>query len=562
MLMKGVSLCCCLLILGVIHTAESSCTSCHSERIQNDIAHQAVACVLCHFGDATQKEKKAAHQDMEAVPGNMDTVARSCGLCHADEVNNVQHSLMNDARGIVSVERWVFGEQKDLCSHDGLDALGDSPADTHMKQLCWNCHLSKRKEKPEPVHELSRGGGCAACHAGYAAADQRGQVHPSVTADVRDDHCFGCHARSGRISLQYSGWQECLSPQNKTSETRVLEDGRVCQQQQADVHHGLGMSCSDCHDSEDVMGNGERVDHQEEQVHISCQDCHLPNDKQTASVNDFEASPLFVLIRRLRYENAQTFDFARKQETGRPLGNVMRKKDGDSAWMMRSKNTGKMHTLSAPSSACTQLGHERVRCIACHSTWTTQCIGCHTEQKGGRWQELRADYLADPPVLGVFHNQITCFAPGMIMSLKKENEDLTRHRLYAPVVPHTIQKEARSCESCHQSSLAIGAGRGTLSWTGAGLPQFRSEYALADDGLPLDAWCSFPGDERRAGGSTREHAFPLSEGDQRRIVQVGRCLLCHHKKDVIYDDFQESLKHIRPNCIKASPSVLRQESRK
>ena len=34
------------------------------------------------------------------------------------------------------------------------------------------------------------------------------KVHPSVSLKVSDNHCFGCHSRSGRISTNYEGWHE------------------------------------------------------------------------------------------------------------------------------------------------------------------------------------------------------------------------------------------------------------------------------------------------------------------------------------------------------------------
>ena len=34
------------------------------------------------------------------------------------------------------------------------------------------------------------------------------KMHPSVSLTVSDNHCFGCHSRSGRISTNYQGWHE------------------------------------------------------------------------------------------------------------------------------------------------------------------------------------------------------------------------------------------------------------------------------------------------------------------------------------------------------------------
>ena len=51
------------------------------------------------------------------------------------------------------------------------------------------------------MDEISRGGGCLACHLKYKSSS----AHPVMTIDIDQGYCFGCHARSGRISANYLG---------------------------------------------------------------------------------------------------------------------------------------------------------------------------------------------------------------------------------------------------------------------------------------------------------------------------------------------------------------------
>ena len=54
-------------------------------------------------------------------------------------------------------------------------------------------------------------------------------MHPDVALPVDNAPCFGCHSRSGRISLSYDGWHEANPPppEAQLAGTRTLEDERI-----------------------------------------------------------------------------------------------------------------------------------------------------------------------------------------------------------------------------------------------------------------------------------------------------------------------------------------------
>ena len=45
---------------------------------------------------------------------------------------------------------------------------------------------------------------------GHGALDDHAdpKLHPGLDLKTTDDHCFGCHSRSGRIGASYAGWHE------------------------------------------------------------------------------------------------------------------------------------------------------------------------------------------------------------------------------------------------------------------------------------------------------------------------------------------------------------------
>ena len=105
---------------------------------------------------------------------------------------------------------------------------------------------------------------------------RRFRRHPTLTVNPRNDHCFGCHSRSGRIALCYEGWNELreetgdnAAPDRREegprfrAKRRKLDDGRFVEKIVADVHHERGMECIDCHTANELMGAGAEVAEEE-----------------------------------------------------------------------------------------------------------------------------------------------------------------------------------------------------------------------------------------------------------------------------------------------------------
>lgn len=117
------------------------------------------------------------------------------------------------------------------------------------------------------------------------------KFHPSLSLNITNNHCFGCHSRSGRISTNYEGWHETSFTDKKIVDNknfRLLDDGRIFQKKIPDVHFEAGLVCVDCHISYEIMGNGKFYEHKEEQILVKCEDCHSQNKNETISLNEFD----------------------------------------------------------------------------------------------------------------------------------------------------------------------------------------------------------------------------------------------------------------------------------
>jgi hypothetical protein len=403
--------------------------------------------------------------------------------------------------------------------------------------------------------------------------------HPTLDLNIRNDHCFGCHSRSGRISLSYEGWHETLLDREEVLSSdsfRILDDGRVLRYIGEDVHHSAGLRCVDCHDSYELKGDGNLYQHEEDQVMIRCEDCHFTTLPGLISYEDLDAETQKILQVKARDDKSKRF--LPLGNSGRVIWNASINNDG--IVVMLGKQSGKTHPMNPPAKICKRgNSHDELTCRACHTAWVPQCIGCHNEydpkiaaydmieqkEEEGGWVEFVGLYLADLPSLGVVEGdsrEIGTFTPGMILTIDKSTFDrkiedpMVFHRFYAPISSHTTSAKGRSCRSCHNNPLAIGYGHGTLDYeieNGQGFWHFTPQYANnTNDGLPEDAWIPFL-KEPDGRYSTRTNTRPFNLEEQERILLVGSCLECHDENSDLMlstlDDFDQVIDRRSVKCI-------------
>jgi len=576
------------------------CLACHGGMEGFAPAHrpEKIGCSSCHGGDPTVLNATRAHTGMTRVPGNLQVIHQSCARsgCHEDMATRVERSLMTSMSGVISVDRWVFGEISSPDTPHHVKHLGHTPAETHLRQLCASCHLGNPKPSPGPVTEETRGGGCSACHLRYepAALDSlrlKGdpfatgiRVHPDISLRLAGDACLGCHSRSGRISLGFEGWHEAgsggvASAGEAPQEHRRLMDGRDLIRKQADIHHEKGMECIDCHGALEVMGDGQAHLHQEEARRSACADCHPAGEARTADPAGLDPETRTIL--RLRGE-----EDARARPVIGVRGQVypkLRVENGE--LVLLGKGDGRRHVAKPMPANCggRSSAHARLSCESCHASWAPHCTECHTRPESsqagwdllsdretkGTWVETGGIQHADRPVLGLMRDsydaddkppRIGAFIPGMILHLTQApGKQAVFKRLHAPTSPHTTRAESRRCEECHLDPLALGYGRGRLDFVVQGDQghwKFTPEQVvLVQDGLPKDAWIAFL-KQPAPGQSTRETAAPLGLEEQKRILLVGSCLSCHPASDSEFRrrlvDFDAALRARRPQCIEPS----------
>lgn len=564
------------LVLFRHYAFAEKCTVCHKESFRFSAFHSpyTVSCEQCHGGNPDAENKETAHFGMEAYPGRMATVKKSCGQagCHADLVPLVENSIMNTVDGMISVTRKVYNEQKeDNKSLKMSDRLDNQGADSYLRKLCVSCHLgSERKNHSQSFRD--RGGGCSACHLQTYQPlkvieglsdnpDITGfnKTHPTLSVAISNDRCFGCHARSGRISLNYRGLAEVESlDESRIDDFRRLYDGRLVEKKAEDIHSTAGMVCIDCHTAAGLMGTGKRVEYLRYQTDIQCGDCHNESLKTRRfdQLDPRERKYVALYRDRIPLPSMDSIIVTEKNES--PLFHMQQR--GDKR-ILYSKNSGKEMEVPVMKKEYYHQtdGHERLSCDSCHTAWAPQCYGCHvtfdpsgeqwdhTQGKltKGRWVETRWFVKSELPTLGVFEEEtITTFVPGMNLIVKKSPDaEPFEKRLFSATSAHTTQKGSRDCESCHRSDLALGIIRHSVAHPEQ--KQWETPIGWIEES------------SKKPGSATKPKDRSLNSEEIKRIKMVGTCLECHLKDDKIYQSFKHSLKNRVSACrVDSSRSFL------
>lgn len=561
---------------------EESCIECHQNYSGLSGGHdpKIIGCTSCHLGNPITSDKVLSHKNMIKIPGNLSNANLTCSStnCHPNELARIKNSLMSTNSGIVSIDRIAFGELNSSDTFFHIKEIKNSASDTHLKNLCYTCHLGKEKTEYKIIDESSRGGGCIACHLNYNGIkkiDINDKFHPSIDLNIGNDKCFGCHSRSSRISLSYNGLYEThqkVKNLSKGEKFKKLNDGRILKFATADIHHERGLDCIDCHPSQEIMGNGQKYRHSAEAVKIQCSDCH-PVDKnfQTISTNKFDLiSALDYGTRKYKFKSKK---FINTQNSDIPLINSYF--DNQNNAYLIGKRNQKLHTLNSQNPVCSNdMAHKNLDCTMCHTAWAPRCIACHTtyeKQANGtnKWVEYIDDFGISPPVMGVKKVQskykIHPAIPGMIMTLDKSafnglksGSDKNFYRMFSPVSAHTTSSKSRDCLSCHFNPEALGYGSGKFIIEGkhAGKKiKFIPEYEnYKYDGLPQDAWIGFLSElstKKRYSG--HDDFYPLNLKLQKNILKAGTCIKCHVKDKKFTDkmingDYQMLMKKMKNVC--------------
>ena len=280
-------------------------------------------------------------------------------------------------------------------------------------------------------------------------------------------------------------------------------------------------------------------------------------------------------------------------------------KDFEVPLLKKIKEEGSWSSMDAQVAMDKVAPHmENMECYACHASWAPQCYGCHvvvdysgektstdwiatankyreaggaaqhlaysnnTEKQPGKASEGRAYLRWEDPILGINgEGRVTPIIPGCQVvytvigpdgttlvhnqigrtpaNVEGAGEDGQRGIDMAPAQPHSVGKQARSCESCHNDPKALGYGvkngifmRGytepryidLVDGDGNVLPQQTQVQMPAISDLPFD-WSVVvdpeTGEQVQTVGQHWPSSRPLDADQRTKMERVGVCMGCH-----------------------------------
>jgi hypothetical protein len=281
-----------------------------------------------------------------------------------------------------------------------------------------------------------------------------------------------------------------------------------------DIHLEKGMHCVDCHFRQDNHGNGNVYGDRRAAIEIRCEDCHGTPQKRVTLADTRTSGPAaaaggtrlgrmttpfrtrrFVerggkLFQRSSVESEDAATGKTKEwEVVQVIDTITPGNDHYNAKAARAKTLLRdNNTWGKPGADVSQLAHStnRMSCVACHSSWITNCFGCHLSASvntkkpmlhyEGDETQVYPSYnpqilRSDAYMLGidgtVQGHKVMPVRSSSGVSVSVQNAQRETVINHAPTisdagyngnafnthVPHTVRKkETRTCSDCHVSA--------------------------------------------------------------------------------------------------------------
>lgn len=245
----------------------------------------------------------------------------------------------------------------------------------------------------------------------------------------------------------------------------------------------------------------------------------------------------------------------------------------------------------------------KMECYTCHATWAPQCYGCHIKidyskgekhpdwlamghahDENGLTADARKEYKKyaiegkitesrsylrweNPPLAVNGEHRISPAMPGCqttVTVIGKDGKVLLKNHIFkipnvegagkegqlaidiSPVHPHTVQKEARKCESCHTNPITMGYGieEGKIyadpskpyivdltTADGRVIPSIFQKQTNAIPNLKYD-WSRFVSETGKQLQTVGHHftaSRPLNNKERAKLDRRGVCISCHQE---------------------------------
>ncbi len=489
------------------------------------------------------------HQFTSKIPSSQ------CIVCHMHQPNAFVNTYLGYQMWDYETDGELMypNEQTTLTSSEAFELLDANPEEAVLRGKWGDPEFLSKISDLNPI----------AAHTQFADYHGHGWVFRAVFKKDRKGNLLD---KDGNIIPSNSPFKfEGVVPiENSTAKT-MTEESRNAQKavHLKDIHAEKGMHCVDCHFQQDAHGNGKLVGEFHNAVEIQCIDCHgtakeyanlrtsgvaapdggtsldelrTPFDERRFRKTGSRIVQRSGLIDTLKWEVIQTKD------ANDPTSNHYNAKAEIAHLMTRDGGTWK------PDMGDDMLAHsyQKMECQSCHTSWITNCFGCHLPQQANwkkemdhfegdvsrNWTSYNPQVLRDDGyMLGLTGttkgSKVTTVrsSSALVLSSTNANREVIymqqapisapgfSSQAFNPHYAHTVRStETRMCTDCHVSSKNDNnAWMAQLLLQGTNLVNFMGKYvyvAAGDGGV--EAIQVTEGDEPQAviGSYLHELAYP------------------------------------------------------
>ncbi|HTV59643.1 MAG TPA: hypothetical protein VMJ93_12300 [Verrucomicrobiae bacterium] len=356
-----------------------------------------------------------------------------------------------------------------------------------------------------------------------------------------------------------------------------------------DIHLEKGMHCIDCHFEQDNHGDGKLYQEPRAAIELDCIDCHGTIEKHAtlvASGFDAPASGMRLDVlrtpwrqRRFEWRDGKLFqrsmvepnvewEVVQTLDTITPGAPHFNEK---SRWAKTVQIDGK--TWGAVPADQSHLAHpnSKMTCYACHTSWTTNCWGCHLAMMANQrrpmlhyeglttrnWTTYSFQVLRDDGFMLGIDGTVTGHrvAPArsscaILVSSQNANREWLYYMqqtvsadgfagtAFSTFVPHTVRaKETKACDDCHLTARNDNnAWMAQVLLQGTNLVNFMGRYIYVADGKKgFYAVAAAEHDEPPAiyGSYLQKLAYP--DDYKKHIARKGRLRQAYHHEGEVLD---------------------------
>jgi hypothetical protein len=361
--------------------------------------------------------------------------AQDCITCHPKSARNCQKSLHYTLKKAINITRNAWGIKDSNVTLQSLplpktDIQKPSDlVDDFLRRKCLKCHLGNRASGEKG---MKRGKDCLACHTPH---QKSGKCQRSK---ISMDKCLSCHNKEF-VGGDYLG----LFPKDydKSYRAPLTKDGRYPPQKygidfhhlSTDIHFKKGLTCVDCHKKDDMQGIKK----------ASCTDCHknLSKKNHTNYHKKLACSTCHSSWNNNSYELSVFRDDTSDYKKWR---NLTLQEDGYlTNFLTKALKSKKKIAPKMPD----WITHEFKDGI-----W-------YSGFRYKRWEHFNLANSKDGRIMIIrplFQYRISYRDKNGKMILDDVDKiNGKKIEVWLPYSPHTIGKNVKSCESCHNNPLII-----------------------------------------------------------------------------------------------------------